>query len=676
MNMQLIDWVIVASLLALVTIMAASTKRFTRGVADFLAANRCAGRYLVSVSEGMAVLGAVTIVARFEAFYKAGFSIVWWGLIFTLAQVVLSLSGWVLYRYRQTRVLTLAQFFEVRYSKRFRIFAGLLAWVTGVINFGIFPAVGARFFMYFCGFSETTMLLGIGIPTYSLIMFVLLAFALFFVFVGGQIAVILTDFIQGLFCNIVFVIVIVFFLIAFDWSQITEALAMAPKEASMVNPFQTSQAEDFNIWFYLISAFGLFYHYMSWQGNQGYNASAKSAHEAKMGKVLGTWRSLPLTSFMFILAIGSYTLMHHPDFESLAQSARAILGGIEGKAIQDQVTTPVAMGQFLPAGLMGALCAVMLAAFISTHDTYLHSWGSIFIQDVVMPFRKKPFTSKQHLLLLRLSIVFVAVFIFIFSHVFRQTDYILMFFAITGAIFTGGAGSVIVGGLYWKRGTTAAAWGSMITGSTLAVSGVIVKQLPENCTINDAAPFAAMINKAIGFFQQTNGQVLAFVVMISSIVVYLLVSLLGKKQEYNMDRMLHRGKYAVNEDKSDSPALPVRGFKALIGINREFTRRDKILYITTAAWSLMWVGIFIVGTIYNLIFDVSTESWEKFWYFYIILSLVVGIVITIWFFIGGMHDIKDMFRTLREAKRNDLDDGMVIGHHNLADETKVADENK
>ena len=53
-----------------------------------------------------------------------------------------------------------------------------------------------------------------------------------------------------------------------------------------------------------------------------------------MGKILGTWRALPLTTFMFILPIGAYTLMHHPDFESLAQGARAVLGGIENEAIQ------------------------------------------------------------------------------------------------------------------------------------------------------------------------------------------------------------------------------------------------------------------------------------------------------------------------------------------------------
>ena len=92
------------------------------------------------------------------------------------------------------------------------------------------------------------------------------------------------------------------------------------------------------------------------------------------------------------------------------------------------------------------MTAVMLMATIGTHDTYLHSWGAIFIQDVVMPFRNKPFTPEQHLRALRLSILGVCIFIFFFSLIFQQSEYIFLFFAITGAIFTGGSGAVIIGG--------------------------------------------------------------------------------------------------------------------------------------------------------------------------------------------------------------------------------------
>ena len=94
-----------------------------------------------------------------------------------------------------------------------------------------------------------------------------------------------------------------------------------------------------------------------------------------------------------------------------------------------------------------------------------------------MPFRKKELTTKQHIKLLRLSIVFVAIFIFLFSTFFPQTQEIFFFFAITGAIFVGGCGAVLIGGLYWKKGTTEAAWSSMIVGSVLATFGVFIEKI-------------------------------------------------------------------------------------------------------------------------------------------------------------------------------------------------------
>ena len=126
MNLATLDWLIVAGLMATLTFAAITTKRYGNSVSGFLAANRCAGRYLISVAFNMAQLGVITLVWYFQQNYDVGFTSIWWSLMEGPALILMALSGWVIYRFRQTRAMTLAQFFERRYSKNFRVFAGLL----------------------------------------------------------------------------------------------------------------------------------------------------------------------------------------------------------------------------------------------------------------------------------------------------------------------------------------------------------------------------------------------------------------------------------------------------------------------------------------------------------------------------------------------------------------------
>lgn len=138
---------------------------------------------------------------------------------------------------------------------------------------------------------------------------------------------------------------------------------------------------------------------------------------------------------------------------------------------------PIALAQMMPVGVLGLMVAAVVAASIANDDTNLHSWGSIFIQDVVMPLRKRPLTDLQHMRLLRLSVIGVAAFAWVFSLLFPLKEYILMFTQLTGGIYIGGAGSMIIGGLYWKRGTTTGAWAAMIVGAVGAFLGILTVNL-------------------------------------------------------------------------------------------------------------------------------------------------------------------------------------------------------
>jgi solute:Na+ symporter, SSS family len=636
--MTLLDWAIVVVTMTALIVVVAGSKRYMQSVADFLSAGRTAGRYLITVSQGISQLGSITIVGMWEMNYVAGFNLRWWEFTMGVVLLLITVSGWVIYRFRQTRALTVAQFFEIRYSRRFRIFAGLLAFISGLINFGIFPAVGARFFIYFCGLPLSFTLLGVSISTFPVVMIVFLSIALFFVFAGGQVAVLITEFLQGIFANTVFLALVIYFLVLIGWDQIFVAVTTAPPETSLINPYHTSNVKDFNLWYFLIGMAGVIYGKMSWQGTQGYNSSAKSAHEAKMGEVLGNYRDIPKWLMLVFIPVVAYTVLHHPAFTDKAVQVNGVLQSLDTNALRTQLTVPLVLASMLPIGMMGALTAVMLMATIGTHDSYLHSWGSIFIQDVVMPFRNKPFEPQQHLRVLRLSIIGVCVFIFLFSLIFQQSEFIFLFFAITGAIFTGGSGAVIIGGLYWKKGTTAAAWSALITGSGIAVGGIIIKQInPE-------------------FF--INGQQFWGLAMLGSSLVYISVSLLNRQGDFNMDKMLHKGAYAIEGESKVVSELPSRGLK-MLGMGKEFTRGDKIIYIAAYGWTLAWTLVFLVGSWFNLTSEVSDSSWLTFWHLFIVVNTVVSVFIIIWFTIGGTRDLKDMLKRLATATRNHQDDGFV-----------------
>ena len=688
MNLSFIDWMIVVIVLGGMIYSVSMTKGLMKSVSDFLSAGRTAGRYVISISSGVAGLGAISIVMFLEMGYVAGFSLSWWGLSQGIILLAITMSGWVIYRFRMTRSLTLAQFFEKRYSRKFRIFAGMVAFFAGLINFGIFPAVGAQFFINFCGLPDSFL----GIPMYPLVMIVLLGIALYFVYTGGQIAVIIADFFQGVFVTIVLFIVTLYLLFTIGWDQVSDSLQDTPiklakeeiqtlrnddsfqsltldeqsskineinvkfENSSRINPFKTSHVEDFNFWYFLIGIIGVMYGALSWQGSQGYNSSAKNAHEAKMGVVLAGWRGVPQGMFMFLVPVLVYVLMNHPDYQHIADSVNTSLASLSSDTLKGQMRAPFVLSEILPVGLLGAFAALMLAAFISTHDTYLHSWGSIFIQDVIMPFRKKPFDKETHIKVLRYSIFGVAVFIFLFSLLFSQSQKIALYFAVTAAIFAGGCGAVIIGGLYWNRGTTSAAWTAMIIGAIIGVSGTLVKQISDSWLLETGN--YTELKTILMYLKNINGQEYWGLGMASSSISYIAVSLLFPKKPVNMDKLLNRGKYSIDGEVNIVDEEVKIGWK-IFGMGKEFTKNDKLIYILNYAWTGLWTLVFIIGTVYNLSNPVSDDAWMKFWEYYIYIHLVLSGIVLVWFTLGGFIDLKSMITSLQSEVRDHGDDGWV-----------------
>jgi SSS family solute:Na+ symporter len=184
----------------------------------------------------------------------------------------------------------------------------------------------------------------------------------------------------------------------------------------------------------------------------------------------------------------------------------------------------------------------------------------------------------------------------------------------------------------------------MITGSTIAVGGIVVHQVIPDFFIN--------------------GQMFWGIAMAASSLVYILVSLLGKRQVFDMDRMLHRGRYDIKHEIKVADAAPVKGLRVL-GLGKEFTRGDKIIALATYAWMFGWTVVFLVGSIYNLTHDVSNTPWMQFWKIYVWVYLVTSVIVIVWFSAGGIINLKEMIGLLKTIKRDDRDSGFVVERQNL-----------
>ena len=406
--------------------------------------------------------------------YKAGFAGQWWYLLTPMAGILVALTGWGIFRFRETRAMTLGELVGKRYGKRARIFFGAVAYLAGVVNMGIFPAVGAGFFVYYCGFPEQLTVAGVDVSTSVVIMFIFVGAAVVLCLSGGQVALVVTDFFQSLFINAMLIGIVIVVFGMLTWEQFQAAYQSAPNADALLNPFETGGVSEFDQKFFFIFVYyWMVYSVLSWSPNSMLVASARDAHEGRMMRVMLHVRNLAMMGLgLFLLPLAAFVLMHHPDFAGEAAAVTNAVGNIANEQVQSQMLVPAAVAKILPVGVLGAFAGVVLFSFITTHDTYLLSWAGLLVQDVIIPLRGAPLSPREHLKWLRASVVFVAVFIIGFSLTFTQVDNIFMFMDISASLYTGAAGVVLLGALYWRRGTTMAAWVTMITGLALSAGGL------------------------------------------------------------------------------------------------------------------------------------------------------------------------------------------------------------
>jgi SSS family solute:Na+ symporter len=724
--MHWIDWLMVAIPLVGLVGLAVYTQRFVHGVADYISAGRCAGRYLLTSASGEAGSGVTNSVANIEKFMIAGFVAFFWDGLITPIILLLSIIGFVTYRYRQTRVLTLAQFFEERYSRAFRIFVGWILFLSGGIGYLVFPLASCLFFKAFIGLPDYFSILGLTVPTNAAIMGGYLSIAVLMISFGGQITLMVTDCVEGLFSHLAYLIIIVVIFSIISWGQVVDVLtgnvAVAGANAvaqatmavqpdhSLVDPFDAFSVKDFNFYATLLGVFGVIYIWGAGQSGHGFRSAARTPHEGRMAGILGAWRTISKVLILMVVAIGALTYLRHPDFAERTDPVKAEIAAtpspsgkavpamsdknpvasqvwLEGKAKtlatadgkevrteevqrQRQQAPFVALRDMLPVGVKGLLLVIMIMGLFAGDGNHLISWSSIFIQDCVLPLRRKPFTTRQHLILLRSAAAGLALLGFIGGMLLPLTVPIFIWWAVTGAIYNGGAGAILIGGLYWRRGTVQGAWAAMITGSVLGLSSVVL----SNNWFHSMEWLVGLGYPA----SWKSGFVLSAIVSWIAILVYVSVSLATCRKPFDLDRLLRR---SAEHQEVDAPgaATVVQHrplLHRLIGIDQDFTRTDRFIAISIFCYGLMMSGLVIFMLFWRygltwvlgllglensaLAYAMDKRAWTNVWLVVgIMLPATISIVTMLWFSVGSWIDLKRFFIDIRAKKREESDNGMV-----------------
>jgi SSS family solute:Na+ symporter len=247
------------------------------------------------------------------------------------------------------------------------------------------------------------------------------------------------------------------------WHNIVETVSQLQGEAGF-NPFNE---QGFGVSYVLWMFFTAGVSCAVWQTAV---IRACAVESTDVVKKLYIWSSIGfLIRFLlpYFLGISAFVyIAHNESLKSIFIPA--------GSAADPQVTLmamPIFLGQILPAGFIGIITAGMLAAFMSTHDSYLLCWSSVLTQDVVAPWFKNGLSSKTRVLLTRIFIVGIGFFLLFWGLWYPLGQDLWDYMLISGAIYFIGAIALLTFGLYWKRASTAGAYLALICGF-LAIFGL------------------------------------------------------------------------------------------------------------------------------------------------------------------------------------------------------------
>ncbi len=452
-NFTLLDWLIVLLYLVATFMIGVFSRKYIHSMSDYLVAGRGVGTRLGIATLAGTEMGLVTVMYNAQKGFTGGFAAFHIGLVAGIVTFFVGLSGFIVARLRKYEVLTIPEFYEKRFDKKTRVLGGIMLALGGILNMGLFLKVGSMFIVGVTGLSAE----GAALP---IVMVILLVLALVYTALGGMVSVIITDYLQYVVLSFGTIIAVVYVSSQLGFDNIFNTISSSMGERGL-NPLlpESGFGPEYILW--MIITAGL----VSCAIWPTAVSRALAADSEKTVKKQYMWASITfMIRFLVPMFLGICAFVY---LQSNAELGKVFAGK---QALSNLYAMPVFLGKVLPLGLIGIITAAMIAAFMSTHDSYLLVWSSVITQDIVAPL-KKELTQKKRIKLTRIILFIIGGYILFWGLFYKGREDIWDYMAVTGSIYFTGAMAVLVLGLYWKRASSTGAFLALLSGLA-AIAGL------------------------------------------------------------------------------------------------------------------------------------------------------------------------------------------------------------
>jgi len=446
----LLDGSIVGLYLLVTMVAGLMVRKYVGKVEHFLVAGREMDVYLGIASLAATEFGIVTCMYTAQNGYEKGFAGATPGILMALAMAGVGLTGFVIKPLRDSGVMTIPELLEKQFGQRIRWAAGVVIVLGGLLNMGVFLRTGGQFLV---------LVAGLDVRYLEIMMTALLVGVAVYTILGGMLSVLVTDFLQFVVMSAGLILVTILILMNVGWEKLVSTVDTSYGAGGFnpfVNPTMGWQYVLFNLMLNTAAV-------LTWQTTI---ARVLAAKDTNTGRKIYT-----RTAFFFV--------------------CRFLIPGIWGIAalatLGPVANTLEAMPQYLstavPAGLMGVLIAAMLAADMSTDSSYMLTWCSVIYNDILAPFRKRPWSERKGLFWNRTIIALIGIFLLVYGLWYPLKGDLWTYLGVTGTIYLASISVLLIACCYWRRANSWGAGASIIVSAAIPIAYLVMEQVPSTAEL-------------------------------------------------------------------------------------------------------------------------------------------------------------------------------------------------